>query len=274
MADKQAKLMAALKKKADDAEAPPPPLADSKPTAQMGKMQFKNSLRGGVTWEQIVEKLDANTKHDFATCSETLNKMFGNVLGNPTEPKFRKINQSNANFVAKVFSAKGAPELFTLVGFKEEAGGFLVLPESADLAPLQRAIDELARLAAAREEREDKKRKADAAAAAAARAERAQKAAADPSKYDEAVAAANSSAMADEDEVMISALEGYFGDHPELATGPRPFDTFDIERQVAGPGGTVVASIAASVGTTYVDFLATMKRSEGGAWSVNKIVPA
>jgi len=273
MADKQAKLLAALKKKADEAEATPPPLGDSKPTSDMGKMQFKNSLRQGVTWEQVVEKLEANGKHDFATCAETLSKMLNNVIANPSEAKFRKINKSNPNFVAKVYSIKGAPELLLLVGFREEAG-FLVLGDSADLAPLQCAVDELSTLIASRQEREEKKRKADAAAAAAARAERAQKAAADPSKFDAAVAAANSSAMADEDEAMVEALESYFSEQPELATGPRPFDAFDIERQVAGPGGSVVASVIASVGTTYVDFLATMKRSEAGAWSVSKVVPA
>ena len=138
---------------------------------------------------------------------------------------------------------------------------------SADLAPLQKAVDELAQLTAARAEREEKKRKADAAAAARAREARAQKAreAAEPAAYDTAVAGASSqqSMMADEDEAMVAALEEHFAQAPALA--PLGYDAFDIERQVAGPGGTVVATVAASKGTRYVDYLATMRRGAGGA---------
>lgn len=273
--------MAALRKTKDDDDAPQPPLAPSAPTSESGNptMKLKRSnLHGLVSWEQMLEKLDVNGKAAYDTCVATLTKMLNNVLANPSEPKYRKINKENPNFVAKVFSCTGAPECFTLCGFKDTIEkGFLVLPEQADLAPLQRALDSLAANMAARQEREEKKRKADAEAAARARKERADKAraASEPAAYDEAVAGA-SGAMADEDEVMIDAVSAHFEAHPQLATaaGAAAFDAFEIERQVAGPGGSVVASVVASAGTKYVDFLATMRRSEDGAWSVSKVVPA
>ena len=68
-----------------------------------------------------MEKLELNSKADFNELSTTVNKMFGNVLSNPAEPKYRKIRTANPNFNAKVYSCKGAAELFRLVGFKEPA---------------------------------------------------------------------------------------------------------------------------------------------------------
>lgn len=215
------------------------------------------------------------------TLHTTLQKMYTNILNAPAEAKFRKINKSNPNFAAKVYSAKGAPELFQLVGFKEgsaEQAGFLVLPDSADLALLTRALDALAAHAASRLEKEERKRKLEAEAASQARAARADKAreAAAPAEYDAAVSGAASSQaaqMADEDEVMIEAIGSWFEANPAAANG-HDFDDYAIERQVAGPGGSVVASVAASEGVKYFDYLATMKRSDGGAWTVSKIVPA
>ena len=279
MADKQAKLLAALKKR--PSEDAPPPLAPAEPGASdaPGTLKLrKSNLLGVVTWEQALEQLALNGQHDYTTCVETLTKMLNNVVANPSEAKYRKIRYGNPNFAAKVYGCKGAPELLQLAGFKETIeAGFLVLPEAADLKALQQAIDTLSAHAVARQEKEEKKRKADSEAAARARAERAQRAreAAAPSEYDAAVAGASQqqAMMADEDEAMIEAIEAHFDAHPELKQG-RALDAYDIERQVAGPGSTVVASVAASAGTAYYDYLATMKRGEDGAWAVSKIVPA
>ena len=65
-------------------------------------------------------------------------------------------------------------------------------------------------------------------------------------------------------------IEAFVEQHPEAAGG-RALDSFDIERQVAGPGGSVVASVAASAGTQYFDYVAHMRRSDAGAWSVQKL---
>jgi len=79
-----------------------------------------------------------------------------------------------------------------------------------------------------------------------------------------------SSMMVDEDEAMVEAIEGFMDAHPELQAG-RALDSYAIERQVAGPSGTVIASVAASAGTAYYDYVAHMKRSADGVWSVQKI---
>jgi len=274
----QAKLAAALKKKPDDDDAPRPALPSTVPTSDRDTLKLrKGNLLGTATWEEMSEKLALNGKHDFTNLSETVAKMFGNVLANPQEPKYRKIRSSNPNFVAKVYSCKGAPELFTLAGFKDNIEpGFLILPEQADVKLLQQGLDALTAQEATRSESEEKKRKLDLEKAAKAREERAQKAreAANPAAFDAAAAAAQSSgAMVDEDEAMVDAIENFVAAHPEVAQG-RALDSYDIERQVPGPGGSVVASVAASAGTKYFDYLAYMKRSEAGAWSVQKMEQA
>lgn len=275
----QAKLMAALKKKADDDDAPRPELAPIAPSADRDTLKLKKSnLLGAVTFESVQEKLEYNNKHDFTQLFETLQKMFGNVISYPDEPKYRTIKHTNPNFTAKVYSCKGAPELFELTKWKKDSieDGFLVLPDGADPTLLSRALDMLKAQAEARAVAEEKKRKLDNEKAAKARVERAQKAAAqaNPSAYDAAVASAsNSSMMADEDEAMIEAIEEYMESQQSNALGP--YDHFEIERQVPGAGaaaGTVVASVAASKGVgQYDDLLCFMKRDGDGAWTVSKV---
>jgi len=271
-----AKLAAALKRRPDDDDTLPPPLPPSQGPADRDVLKLrKSNLLGTSTWEVLPEKLAFNGKNDFAELHATVGKMFNNVLANPSEPKYRKIRGSNLNFQAKVFSCKGAPELFALVGFKDRVeDGFLILPEAADLALLQRGLDTLAAHANERSESEEKKRKLELERAAKAREERAQKAreAANPAAYDAAVAGAQG-AMVDEDEAMLEAVEEWVGAHPEVISG-RHIDTFEIERQVVGPGGTVIASVVASQGTTYFDYVAHMKRSDAGVWSVQKVEAA
>lgn len=273
----QAKLAAALKKKADDDDVPPPPLAPIAPEADRDTLKLrKSNLLGTFTWEVTAERLALNNKHEFTALMATVQKMFGNVLANPTEPKYRKIKQANPNFQAKVYSCKGAPELFSMAGFKEiveDGVAFLVLPEAADLALLQKALDLLVEQDKERNDSEEKKRKLEAEKASKAREERARKAReeANPAAYDAAVSSvAHGSAMVDEDEAMVDAITEWMEAHPDVEAG-RGLDAFDIERQVPGPGGSVVASVVASAGTKYYDFVAYMKRSEAGAWSVQKM---
>mmetsp|Transcript_15186 Transcript_15186/g.39242 ORF Transcript_15186/g.39242 Transcript_15186/m.39242 type:complete len:276 (-) Transcript_15186:250-1077(-) len=269
-----AKLAAALRKNADDDDAPRPPVPPpSAPTVSSSQLKLrKSNLLGVVTWEEMSEKLDLNNKHEYATCVETMQKMLGNVLANPSEPKYRKIRSSNPNFVAKVYSCKGAPELFQLAGFKDTVEeGFLVLPDATDLAPLQKAINTLASHVATRKEKEEKKLKLDQERARKAREDRAQKAQEEamPAAYDAAIVG-QQAMMIDEDETMNEAIEAFMEMHSDLKAG-RSLDSYAIERQVAGPGGTVVVSVAASAGTEYFDYTAIMKRGEGGQWAVVKI---
>ena len=96
--------------------------------------------------------------------------------------------------------------------------------------------------------------------------------AAAPAQYDAAVAA-NASLMVDEEEAMVEAIEEHFDAHEALKAG-RALDSYAIERQVPGAGGVVVATVAASAGTQYYDYLATMKRGAAGSWTVLKIEAA
>ena len=269
----QAKLAAALRKKPEDGEErPAAPAAPSE--TQQGIMKLKKSnLLGVVTWEEMLEKLELNGRNEYTVLSETVTKMLNNVINNPGEPKYRKVRPSNPTFNAKVYSCSGAAALFQLVGFKENVEeGFLVLPEAADLDLLRKAVDALAAQAVARGQAEEKKRKLEQEKAAKAREARAQKAReeAEPAAFDAAVASAQ---MVDEDEAMVEAIEAFMDGQPQLKAG-RAIDSYAIERQVAGPGGSVVATVAASAGTNYFDYVAYMKRSDGGAWSVHKVEPA
>ena len=150
MADKQAKLTAALRKRpSDDDDVPPPPLV---PTRRPDEIKLrKSNLNGTTSWEQCLALLELNLLHEYAACVETVTKMLTNITTNPSEPstphraeprtnwleprtdrspsysrvralpgaEFRKIRASNPGFAAKVYSMKGAPELFALAGFKD-----------------------------------------------------------------------------------------------------------------------------------------------------------
>lgn len=136
---------------------------------------------------------------------------------------------------------------------------------------MQRALDSLATQQAGRRAEEEKRRKLLQQKEREAREARAQKAtdAAAPAQYDTAVAA-NASLMVDEEEAMVEAIEAWMEAHPELKDG-RALDAYAIERQVPSAGGTVTASVAASAGASYFDYVAHMKRGGGGAWSVLNI---
>ena len=79
---------------------------------------------------------------EFDNVKTTVTKLLSNIQANPAEAKYRKIRHGNPNFAAKVYGHKGAPGLLELAGFKKDTieDGFLVLPESADLALVQRAM--------------------------------------------------------------------------------------------------------------------------------------
>lgn len=273
-----ARLAMALRK--DDDDASPPAFPPSLPPADSTAIKLrKSSLIGVMTWEAMLEKLDLNSKHDYTTCVETILKMLANVLASPSDPKYRKIRVSNPNFVAKVLSAKGAPECFQLAGFTETIeAGFLVLPEGADLVNVQRALDALNSHAEGRAQAEEKKRKLELERAARAREERSRKARDERpseiiSEMDMAMMAQHEHRVRDEDEAMVEAIESYFEEHPERRCG-RALDSYSIERQVPGPGHSVVASVCASAGTSYFDYRATMTRGAGGAWAVLKVEEA
>ena len=80
-------------------------------------------------------------KVGFESTHETLSKILANILGSPAEAKYRKLRTTNEKIKA-LLSARGATQLLIGSGFVEE-GEFLVLPEAADLAIVQQALDGL-----------------------------------------------------------------------------------------------------------------------------------
>lgn len=75
---------------------------------------------------------------EFDAVRTTLGKLLGNIQASPTEPKFRKIRQSNAK-IAELLATRGVRAILTGAGFVQE-GEFLVLPEDAPLDAVAAAI--------------------------------------------------------------------------------------------------------------------------------------
>lgn len=96
---------------------------------------------------------------EFDASASILNKLLGNVVANPAEPKYRQIRLSNPK-INQALSVRGAKALLVGAGFVE-AGDVMKMDEAAPVDGAQAAI---AGLAAQAEER--------AAAEEAAKAER------------------------------------------------------------------------------------------------------
>jgi hypothetical protein len=77
-----------------------------------------------------------------------LDKVFGNIVRSPDDPKYRKLNSHNKKLARELFSVGGARALLLSCGFESwhelaADGSVLVLPATADLALLQVAQDAL-----------------------------------------------------------------------------------------------------------------------------------
>ena len=47
-----------------------------------------------------------------------LDKLLGNILSNPDEPRYRKVNTRNKRLAAELFSVPGARQLLLQIGFE------------------------------------------------------------------------------------------------------------------------------------------------------------
>ena len=63
---------------------------------------------------------------ELFTCLKTLNIYIGNLLKNPNEQKFHKINSNNANFKKRVGDVIGSQKILQLAGFELDSEGFYV----------------------------------------------------------------------------------------------------------------------------------------------------
>lgn len=76
-------------------------------------------------------------------CLDTLIKIFGNVVGSPSEPKFRSLKAENAAVKEKVLGCNGGQAMLLAAGFERKHVGELarpelyVLPDDADVSHLQ-----------------------------------------------------------------------------------------------------------------------------------------
>ena len=80
-------------------------------------------------------------KIDFESVHETLIKLLGNIVNAPGEAKYRRLRSTNEK-IKQLLAALGARQLLLGSGFVEE-GEFLLLPETADVSPVQLALDGL-----------------------------------------------------------------------------------------------------------------------------------
>jgi len=89
---------------------------------------------------------------DFEQAHGTLQKLLGNIVASPDDPKFRKLRTTNAK-ISALLATLGVRAVLIGAGFIEQ-GEFLVLPEAAAVDGVQAALDALAGQAAERAEAE------------------------------------------------------------------------------------------------------------------------
>ena len=100
--------------------------------ARFGKLTVKEQKPKTIKerFDELYQKLyKAHRLGGISTLAECLKliKMYiDNIVKNPNEEKYRKINGSNPKFCEKVKDIPGGVPLLALIGFKEE-GGFFVL---------------------------------------------------------------------------------------------------------------------------------------------------
>lgn len=88
------------------------------------------------SFEEIYEKMRKiylGKPEGMRVCFKTLLVYMGNIIKNPSEPKFRKINAKNPNFQARVGNILGGLVILKDCGFEEDSEGFLVLKQDADI---------------------------------------------------------------------------------------------------------------------------------------------
>ena len=79
------------------------------------------------SFEEIYEKMRKiylGQPEGMRVCFKTLLVYMGNLVKDPNEPKFRKINAKNPNFVARVANVLGGMVILKDCGFEEDSEGF------------------------------------------------------------------------------------------------------------------------------------------------------
>ena len=100
--------------------------------------------------EGTITNMQGSGEDTFWRAKVILDKLLGNILSNPDEPRYRKVNTRNKRLAAELFSVPGARQLLLQIGFEPwlelcEEGSVLVLPMvdddegGASLAALRQA---------------------------------------------------------------------------------------------------------------------------------------
>uniref|UniRef100_A0A6S9TRE4 PUB domain-containing protein n=1 Tax=Chrysotila carterae TaxID=13221 RepID=A0A6S9TRE4_CHRCT len=69
-------------------------------------------------------------------------KLLGNIVANPSEPKYRRLKTSNAK-ISALLATRGVRAFLIGCGFVEESTEALVLPDTADAAAVANGLDAL-----------------------------------------------------------------------------------------------------------------------------------
>ncbi|KAH9261120.1 hypothetical protein BASA81_000824 [Batrachochytrium salamandrivorans] len=83
--------------------------------------------------------ISLSVKGNKLDCVQTIAKLLSNIMQQPDEPKFRKINLSNDKIKEKIVNVNGGVVLLKAAGFEEQEGGHLVL-DGNDLDRVQQVL--------------------------------------------------------------------------------------------------------------------------------------
>eukprot|EP00803_Ostreobium_quekettii_P004032 evm.model.scf_665.4 EVM.evm.TU.scf_665.4 scf_665:34511-37310(-) len=79
-----------------------------------------------------------------AQSAQVLRRVLRNILGNPSEQKYRRLRLDNPKIVENVVAVNGALDILRACGFEEQVmegtERFMVMPESAELGPAREAV--------------------------------------------------------------------------------------------------------------------------------------
>jgi len=86
-----------------------------------------------------LEMLAEAREGDFGAACAVLQKLLGNIVAHPDEPKYRRLRTSNAK-IAALLQTRGVRAMLIGVGFVEEGSDSLVMPEAAPVPIVQAGL--------------------------------------------------------------------------------------------------------------------------------------
>lgn len=101
-----------------------------------------------------LEMLSEAREGDFSAANAVLQKLLGNIVANPGEPKYRRLRTSNAK-IGALLQTRGVRAMLIGVGFVEEGADTLVMPEAAPVPVVEAGLAALEALVVQRAEAEN-----------------------------------------------------------------------------------------------------------------------